>query len=78
MLNTGKSKVRTKVGVGWQPDVAQFLLDMFPSALENGLELADIAALVSEDEFSFDLDDMELLTDDDFLDEFDDDEDDEL
>lgn len=78
MLNTGKSKVRTKVGVGWQPDVAQFLLDMFPSALENGLELADIAALVSEDEFSFDLDDMELLADDDFLDEFDDDEDDEL
>ena len=78
MLNTGKSKVRTKGGVGWQPDVAQFLLDMFPSALENGLELADIAALVSEDEFSFDLDDMELLADDDFLDEFDDDEDDEL
>jgi len=78
LLNTGKSKVRTKVGVGWQPDVAQFLLDMFPSALENGLELADIAALVSEDEFSFDLEDMDLLDDDDFLDEFDDDEDDDL
>ena len=78
LLNTGKSKVRTKVGVGWQPDVAQFLLDMFPSALESGLELADIAALVSEDEFSFDLEDMDLLDDDDFLDEFDDDEDDDL
>lgn len=78
MLNTGKSKVRTKVGVGWQPDVAQFLLDMFPTALENGLELADIAVLVSEDEFSFDLDGVDLFEDDDFYDEFDEDEDDEL
>jgi len=78
LLNTEKHAVGTKVGLSWQPDVAQFLLDMFPDALEYGLQLSDIAPLVSEDEFSFDDEDFDFLDDDDFLDEFDDDEDDPL
>lgn len=78
LLNTEKLGVGTKVGLSWQPDVAQFLLDMFPDALEYGLQLSDIAPLVSEDEFSFDDEDFDFLDDDDFLDEFDDDEDDSL
>lgn len=78
LLNTEKHGVGTKVGLSWQPDVAQFLLDMFPDALEYGLQLSDIAPLVSEDEFSFEDEDFDFLDDDDFLDEFDDDEDDPL
>lgn len=55
LLNTHRSKVPTRVGESWQPDVAQFLLDMFPDALEYGLQLSDIAEMVSEDEFDLDL-----------------------
>lgn len=75
LLNSEKHGVGTKVGLSWQPDVAQFLLDMFPDALEYGLQLSDIAPLVSEDEFAFDEEDYDFL-DDDFLDEFDDDDED--
>ena len=72
LLNEDKSKVRTKVGKSWQPDVAQFLLDMFPDALEYGLQLSDIAELVTEDEFAFDMEFLDLL--DDEYDDFDDDD----
>ncbi len=64
LLNTEKQAVRTKVGVGWQPDVAQFLLDMFPNALEYGFELKDIAPLVSEKVINFTAEDYALLDDD--------------
>ncbi|MGH0053024.1 MAG: hypothetical protein ACQ5SW_06520 [Sphaerochaetaceae bacterium] len=64
LLNTERQAVRTKVGEGWQPDVAQFLLDMFPNALEYGFDLKDIAPLVSEKAFSFSDEDYELLEDD--------------
>jgi len=64
LLNTEKQAVRTKVGVGWQPDVAQFLLDMFPGALEYGFELKDIAPLVSEKVINFTAEDYALLDDD--------------
>lgn len=67
LLNSDKTKLRARVGVGWQPEVAQFLLDMFPNALEYGFQLSDIAELVSEDDFSFDLDEL-------FLEDFDDDD----
>ncbi|MGE4583424.1 MAG: hypothetical protein AB7C91_02145 [Sphaerochaeta sp.] len=78
LLNTEKQKTRTKVGVGWQPEVAQFLLDMFPNALEYGLQLSDIAELVSEDEFSFESEDYAFLSDDDDddFDTYDDDDED--
>ncbi len=66
LLNTEKQTVRTKVGVGWQPDVAQFLLDMFPGALEYGFDLKDIAPMVSERVFSFTEEDIALLLDEDF------------
>jgi hypothetical protein len=66
LLNTHKTKVPAKVGKSWQPDVAQFLLDMFPGALDHGLELSDIAEMVSEDEFSMDLSSFELFDEYDF------------
>ncbi len=71
LLNTHRSKVPTRVGESWQPDVAQFLLDMFPEALEYGMELSDIAEMVSEDEFDFDFEPFEFS-------DFDDDEDDDI
>lgn len=40
----------TRVGASWQPDVAQFLLEMVPHALEYGIELSDIAPLIGEDD----------------------------
>jgi len=76
LLNTHRSKVPTRVGESWQPDVAQFLLDMFPDALEYGLELSDIAELVSEDEFDFDLEPFEFSDFDDEYDGYDDEDDD--
>jgi len=79
LLNTHRSKVPTRVGVSWQPDVAQFLLDMFPDALEYGMELSDIAEMVSEDEFDFDFEPFEFDDDDfddDDFDDFDDEDDD--
>ncbi|HKL58571.1 MAG TPA: hypothetical protein VJ863_01635 [Sphaerochaeta sp.] len=75
LLNTHRSKVPTRVGESWQPDVAQFLLDMFPNALEYGMELSDIAEMVSEDEFDFEFEPFEFS---DFDDDYDEDEDDEL
>ena len=77
MLNTEKQKVRVQVGQGWQPDVASFLLDMFPGALEYGFKLSDIAELVSEDEFSFSDEDYALFSSVAF-DEFDEDEDEDV
>ena len=76
LLNSEKQKVRVQVGQGWQPDVASFLLDMFPGALEYGFKLSEIAELVNEDEFTFDSDDFELIEADELYDEYDDYEDD--
>jgi len=76
LLNTHRSKVPTRVGESWQPDVAQFLLDMFPDALEYGLELSDIAEMVSEDEFDLDLEPFEFSDFDDDYDGYDDEDDD--
>jgi len=76
LLNTHRSKVPTRVGESWQPDVAQFLLDMFPDALEYGLELSDIAEMVSEDEFDLDLEPFDFLDFDDDYDGYDDEDDD--
>ncbi len=72
MLNSEKQSVRTKVGEGWQPDVAQFLLDMFPNALEYGFDLKDIAPMVSEKAISFTNEDFELFDDDWFDDDLED------
>ena len=75
LLNTHRSKVPTRVGESWQPDVAQFLLDMFPEALEYGMELSDLAEMVSEDEFDFEFEPFEFadFEDDDEYDDEDDD-----
>ena len=75
LLNTHRSKVPTRVGESWQPDVAQFLLDMFPDALEYGLQLSDIAEMVSEDEFDLEFEPYEFsdYEDDDEYDDEDDD-----
>jgi hypothetical protein len=66
LLNTNKTKVPTRVGKSWQPDVAQFLLDMFPGALDHGLELSDIAEMVSEDEFEMDFSSIGIFDEYDF------------
>jgi hypothetical protein len=66
LLNTNKTKVSAKVGKSWQPDVAQFLLDMFPGALDHGLELSDIAEMVSEDEFEMDFSSIGIFDEYDF------------
>ncbi len=39
-----------RVGASWQPDVAQFLLEMVPHALDYGLNLSDIVPLIGEDD----------------------------
>lgn len=76
LLNTHRSKVPTRVGESWQPDVAQFLLDMFPDALEYGMELSDLAEMVSEDEFDFDFEPFEFSSSDDDEEYYDDEDDD--
>ena len=76
LLNTHRSKVPTRVGESWQPDVAQFLLDMFPNALEYGMELSDLAEMVSEDEFDFDFEPFEFSSSDDDEEYYDDEDDD--
>ncbi|MDY0290000.1 MAG: hypothetical protein RBR15_14335 [Sphaerochaeta sp.] len=76
LLNTHRSKVPTRVGESWQPDVAQFLLDMFPDALEYGMELSDLAEMVSEDEFDFDFEPFEISDFDDDEEYYDDEDDD--
>ncbi len=76
LLNTHRSKVPTRVGESWQPDVAQFLLDMFPEALDYGLQLSDLAEMVTEDEFDLMADELfefSDLDDDDHYEEEDDD-----
>jgi hypothetical protein len=57
----------TRVGASWQPDVAQFLLEMVPHALEYGIELSDIAPLIGEDDAWDDEDEdlFEFFDDDD-------------
>jgi len=55
----------TRVGASWQPDVAQFLLEMVPHALDHGLELSDIAPLIGEDEDFWDDEELYDLDDDD-------------
>ncbi|HOQ93742.1 MAG: hypothetical protein QM434_03250 [Spirochaetota bacterium] len=61
----------TRVGASWQPDVAQFLLQMVPNALDHGIELSDIAPLIGEDD---DLWDEEVYDFDDDDDDWEDDE----
>ncbi|MDT4762955.1 hypothetical protein [Sphaerochaeta sp. PS] len=75
LLNSNRNKVRPSVGKSWQPDVAQFLLDMFPDALDYGLQLSDIAELVSEEELDFDMEGLEFLDFDDDDDTYDEDDD---
>lgn len=71
MLKGNRRAMGTKVGLGWQPDVAQFLLDMFPNALDYGLQLSDIAPFVRDEELFFDeasddwYDDEDLFEDED-------------
>ena len=77
LLNTHRSKVPTRVGESWQPDVAQFLLDMFPEALDYGLQLSDLAEMVTEDAFDFLFDEPFEFSDlDDDDDEYEDEDDD--
>lgn len=55
----------TKVGASWQPDVAQFLLQLVPHALDYGIELSDIAPLIGEDDDLWDEELYDLDDDDD-------------
>jgi len=78
LVKTKQRRSAPEVGQGWQPQVAQFLLDMFPSALESGIGLSDLyrlATMTNPVEISDALDDLDLLFDDD--DEQDDPDDDE-
>lgn len=56
MRRSGHAKGVT-VGSSWQPEVAQFLLDMYPDALENGLQLEDLYHMVASQEANI----MDLL-----------------
>lgn len=62
----------TRVGASWQPDVAQFLLQMVPNALDYGIELSDIAPLIGEDDDLWDEEPYDFDDDDD--DDWEDDE----
>lgn len=76
MVKTKRQKTVPQVGQGWQPEVAQFLLDMFPTALDSGMGLSDLyklATLTSSDDVIDALDSLDLLPDDDD-DDFEDDE----
>jgi hypothetical protein len=53
LINGSGGGLGTQVGPSWQPDVAQFLLEMVPHALEQGLDLSDIAPLMTEELFDF-------------------------
>ncbi len=64
----------TRVGASWQPDVAQFLLEMVPHALDEGLGLSDIAPLIGEDDDLWDDGLYDLDDDDDDDDYYEDDE----
>ena len=55
----------TRVGASWQPDVAQFLLQLVPHALDYGIELSDIAPLIGEDDDLWDEELYDLDDDDD-------------
>jgi hypothetical protein len=77
LVKTKQRKSAPEVGQGWQPQVAQFLLDIFPAALESGMELSDLyrlATLTNPVEISDALDAMDLLYDDDDDDSDDDEE----
>ncbi|HZJ88912.1 MAG TPA: hypothetical protein VFC80_07145 [Sphaerochaeta sp.] len=58
MIRESKQQFGTRVGDSWQPDVAQFLLEMVPHALDLGLDLSDIAPLVEKYEYTYSDDDF--------------------
>lgn len=44
------SRFGPTVGQSWNPEVADFLMEMYPEAIEQGFGLEDIALMVAEDE----------------------------
>ncbi len=44
------SRFGPTVGQSWDPEVADFLMEMYPEAIEQGFGLEDIASMVAEDE----------------------------
>lgn len=44
------SRFGPTVGQSWDPDVADFLIEMYPEAIERGFALEEIALMVAEDE----------------------------
>jgi hypothetical protein len=76
-----KSKAGRKtpvVGEGWQPEVAQFLQDIYPTGLEQGLQLSEMyqLAVTMGQDAMFDL--LDNLEDDNFFMDDDDEGEDEL
>ncbi|MFA5698366.1 MAG: hypothetical protein WC954_01365 [Sphaerochaeta sp.] len=44
------SRFGPTVGQSWDPEVASFLMEMYPEAIEQGFGLEEIAMMVAEDE----------------------------
>lgn len=47
VMKSASHRHSPEVGQGWQPEVAQFLLDIYPDALEQGLGLSDLYQMVT-------------------------------
>ncbi|NLK13985.1 MAG: hypothetical protein GX313_04455 [Spirochaetales bacterium] len=44
------SRFGPAIGQSWDPNVADFLIEMYPEAIEQGFGLEDILMMVAEDE----------------------------
>ncbi|MFA6845338.1 MAG: hypothetical protein WCR02_06400 [Sphaerochaetaceae bacterium] len=74
MVKSSKKRPSTQVGQSWQPEVAQFLLDMYPGALESGLDLSQLYKIASIPTEEGVVAQLEMLFGEDFFDDFEDDE----
>ncbi|MGI6437200.1 MAG: hypothetical protein ACOX0D_03970 [Sphaerochaeta sp.] len=50
ILVSHPTRFRPIVGQSWDPNVADFLIEMYPEAIEQGFALEEIALMVAEDE----------------------------
>ena len=63
VMHQPRHRCPPQVGQGWQPEVAQFLLDMYPDALEKGFRLSDLYQMVSPDQWEVQFDELASLFD---------------
>ncbi len=65
VMKSASHRHSPEVGQGWQPEVAQFLLDIYPDALEQGLGLSDLYQMVTMPQMGDQFVKMESFLDDD-------------